>query len=509
MEEAIADANEMFNNMGITTQYEQVFDDESEIAHAAGMEQSELNDDEEQEEDALYARDLPTPNMAAWVITDVRTDTTFTEFWETYLLHMEDTRAEVTIQLIEWRSLLGRTAHEGLLEKLRRYEVLYGSINRAYTLVAYGRVYRLVEGAKALMDRTDWYSFQDLQRHMWYTAFTPMEWYDLFTLLIDNGMLLQLFPEPGVVLPNHWRSPIRNVPVYRRYRRIVDMVLRQNNTMYEPLLQDQNVSQYLIPPSDHSINVPYLSWYIAWASDCDGNYVETGYPNTTGHYLPIFWDRHYDTSVIIPTVNIYPAIFFDSHERVEYMQHITAHIPFDTAIQLVTNAVMNNVQTLEECKEERDFKNDMEIALPSTVAPGQERLLDVIHVDDDMDETRSLIWVQCRRCKWSCPVESYIVGDCQCTWGPAEGLEEDMQALDMAANIMGEWSELDDTHEVHSVHGDSTEKEMTDTSSDDMPPLVDAADDSDHEAAEVPALLHNVVLTMPIYPISAELSTIY
>ena len=50
---------------------------------------------------------------------------------------------------------------------------------------------------------------------------------------------------------------------------------------------------------------------------------------------------------------------------------------------------------------------------------------------------------------------------------------------------------------------------MTDTLSDDMPPLVDAADDSDHEAAEVPALLHNVVLTMPIYPISAELSTIY
>ena len=139
MEEAIADANEMFNNMGITTQNEQIFYDESEVAHAAGMEQSKLNDDEEeQEEDALYARDLLTLNMAAWVIPDVRIDTTFTEFWATYLLHMEDTRVEVLIQLIEWRSLLGRTAHEGLLEKLRRYEVLYGSINRAYTLVAYG-----------------------------------------------------------------------------------------------------------------------------------------------------------------------------------------------------------------------------------------------------------------------------------------------------------------------------------------------------------------------------------
>jgi hypothetical protein len=69
----------------------------------------------------------------------------------------------------------------------------------------------------------------------------------------------------------------------------------------------------------------------------------------------------------------------------------------------------------------------------------------------------------------------------------------------MEANIMGEdiaeGSEIDDTHEVHSVNGDSTEEEMTDTSLDDMPPLVDAPDDSDHEEAEVPALLHNVVLT--------------
>jgi hypothetical protein len=60
-------------------------------------------------------------------------------------------------------------------------------------------------------------------------------------------------------------------------------------------------------------------------------------------------DRHYYSSIIIPTVNIYPAIFFDYHERVEYMQQITTHIPFDTAIQLVTTAVMNNVEDVEEC----------------------------------------------------------------------------------------------------------------------------------------------------------------
>ena len=176
MEEAVAEASEMFNQMGIAAPYVQVFEDESEVSHAAAMEQSDVTQEEEElEEDALYARDLPTPDMASRVIQDVRTDTTFTEFWKTYLLHMEDTRTEVTLQLIEWRSLLGRTSHEGFLEQLRRYEALYGSINHAYILVAYGRVYRLVEGARALIDRIDWYSFQDLQRHMWYTAYTPME----------------------------------------------------------------------------------------------------------------------------------------------------------------------------------------------------------------------------------------------------------------------------------------------------------------------------------------------
>ena len=72
------------------------------MSHAAAIEQPDVTQEEEElEEDALYARDLPTPDMASWVIQDVRTDTAFTEFWETYLLYMEDTRTEVTIQLIE------------------------------------------------------------------------------------------------------------------------------------------------------------------------------------------------------------------------------------------------------------------------------------------------------------------------------------------------------------------------------------------------------------------------
>jgi hypothetical protein len=93
-----------------------------------------------------------------------------------------------------------------------------------------------------------------------------------------------------------------------------------------------------------------------------------------------------------------------------------------------------------------------------------------------------------------------MVGECQCTWRPAEGLEEDIKALNLEDNILGEdfteWSEYDDTHGMHSVHADSTEGKMTETSSDDMPSHDDAADDSDHDDFEVPALFSNVMLDM-------------
>ena len=36
MEEAIAEASEMFNHIGIAAPYVQVFEDESEVSHAAG-----------------------------------------------------------------------------------------------------------------------------------------------------------------------------------------------------------------------------------------------------------------------------------------------------------------------------------------------------------------------------------------------------------------------------------------------------------------------------------------
>ena len=64
MEEAVAEASAMFNHMGIAAPYVQVFEDESEVSHAAAMKQPEVTEEEdEQRENALYARDLPTPDM--------------------------------------------------------------------------------------------------------------------------------------------------------------------------------------------------------------------------------------------------------------------------------------------------------------------------------------------------------------------------------------------------------------------------------------------------------------
>ena len=104
-----------------------------------------------------------------------------------------------------------------------------------------------------------------------------------------------------------------------------------------------------------------------------------------------------------------------------------------------------------------------------------------------------------------------MVGECNCTWG-AEEIKEELQELDMDGNIVGEdikeWSEYDDMQDVHSIHDDTTEGEM-DTSSEEMPPLVDAPEDSYEDDAEVPALPSNAVMTMPNYPNSNTIATTY
>jgi hypothetical protein len=166
--------------------------------------------------------------------------------------------------------------------------------------------------------------------------------------------------------------------------------------------------------------------------------IMTGFPNTTGQYLPILWDPYNDPNMVILTVTTITAIMDDYHEHVQQMQQMTLLIPFDEAKPLVANAVTHNVENNEEFKVERVL--DFNINMDTITAAGHsdERLLNAIYYDDDMDETKSLIRVQCRRCQSSCLVESYVVGECQCTWGPVERLEEDMQELNLEDNILGE-----------------------------------------------------------------------
>ena len=113
--------------------------------------------------------------------------------------------------------------------------------------------------------------------------------------------------------------------------------------------------------------------------------METGFPNSTEQYIPIYWDRNYDANMVIPTVNTYPAIFFDYHEHAAHMHQVTTHIPFDNATLLINNVVMNNMEDGEEYNDERDFDKDMNMKLPTDTEPHKERLLDAIHLDDDMD----------------------------------------------------------------------------------------------------------------------------
>jgi hypothetical protein len=94
----------------------------------------------------------------------------------------------------------------------------------------------------------------------------------------------------------------------------------------------------------------------------------------------------------------------------------------------------------EECKLERSFENDAmacagveESKEDSPTVDGvpdiHDRTLDAIFQHNDGDETKSLIWIQCRVCKWSSPIESYVDKNCLCNWDQEAALEEEIAQL--------------------------------------------------------------------------------
>ena len=85
----------------------------------------------------------------------------------------------------------------------------------------------------------------------------------------------------------------------------------------------------------------------------------------------------------------------------------------------------------EECKMERSFDNDVVDVTSAGVeeskgdSPMEDPIfyvhdivqpLEAIYLPDDGDDTKSFIWVQCRTCKWTLPVEAFDENNCLCNW---------------------------------------------------------------------------------------------
>ena len=89
----------------------------------------------------------------------------------------------------------------------------------------------------------------------------------------------------------------------------------------------------------------------------------------------------------------------------------------------------NHQDDEEKCKIERSFDNDIMDVTSAGIeeSKGDSHMedqicyvddiaqpLQAIYLHDDGDETKSLIWVQCRTCKWTIPVESFDDNNCLC-----------------------------------------------------------------------------------------------
>jgi len=143
---------------------------------------------------------------------------------------------------------------------------------------------------------------------------------------------------------------------------------------------------------------------------------------------------------------------------------------------------------VEECKMEQSFENDvMDVTcagieeckgdIPTVdlayYVHVPERILDAIYQHDDGDETKSLIWVQCRICKWSTPVESYLDGSCLCNWDQEAALEEEMARLSLLPPPP--LDDFDDVsvhtapEELEVMYPDSTDSEPSGNTTDELP----------------------------------------
>jgi hypothetical protein len=86
---------------------------------------------------------LPVPNMESYPFIQPELDTVFREMFKNLQMRGSDMQAPVDIAFVEWKSLIIRTVHAGLLAQMDQLEELIGPINEEHTLLAHGQMFIL------------------------------------------------------------------------------------------------------------------------------------------------------------------------------------------------------------------------------------------------------------------------------------------------------------------------------------------------------------------------------
>jgi hypothetical protein len=163
--------NEVLNDLGITfvngLPVVPNHDDEPDTPQV--MDETPEEEEEVVEDGNLYARDLSTPSMDGYSFRNPAIDTVFHEMYETLWMHCRDMLHPVDTVKVQMQSLLVRTVHEGLIEQMDQLEEIIGPIDEEHTLISYGQVFVLTNGARALMD-ADLCTFKWIGRSMWYSV---------------------------------------------------------------------------------------------------------------------------------------------------------------------------------------------------------------------------------------------------------------------------------------------------------------------------------------------------
>ena len=195
------------------------------------------------------------------------------------------------------------------------------------------------------------------------------------------------------------------------------------------------VPQHVLPSADQSIHVPNFQFYAVWytASDSWGaDAIFTGWSNDLPEYILMDWITEYVHRTDIPSVDEFPLMLYSGqiNERGSIpfpelqnftnfdlmpRRNILEGWPVYRRMAEIDDMVMYTTEDdEEECKMERSFDNDL-LYVPSAgvqESKGDSTMddqriyvhdiaqpLEAIYLPDDGDETKSLIWVQCRTCK--------------------------------------------------------------------------------------------------------------